>query len=173
MASMVAALTYASSAHRADAAILEHLGVTAQSLKDRFLELLDEDTEAFHHFLAAKRLPKKNSSDRQARDKALLEAAKQMTEVPMETLRLAGELVNIVDEMIEKGMPAALSDATVAALEVQAAALGAYMNVRINLPMVDDHVFVEKTSREAMKIRDEVVRVANELVAETTEKLEA
>ena len=76
-------------------------------------------------------------------------------------------------QVVEKGMPAALSDATVAAAQARAAATGAYLNVQINLPIVDDEAYVAAVFKESKEILDEVTRAAAKIVDGSIKKLEA
>ncbi|RKY76746.1 glutamate formimidoyltransferase, partial [candidate division KSB1 bacterium] len=63
-----------------------------------------------------------------------------------------------------------VSDAGVAALCADTAAVGAYLNVIINLSGIEDAEFSEKIKSEAKKLRDEVKVLVNETI-EITEKI--
>jgi glutamate formiminotransferase/formiminotetrahydrofolate cyclodeaminase len=172
LSAMVAGLTFQSKAHRAEAGMMEDIAVSAQALKSRSLALLDDDAEAFKGFVTARRMPWRSEADRQIRDAAVEKAAKEMIRVPMETLRLTRELVWLAEEVVSRGMPAALSDAAVAAVEADAAAQGALLNVLINLKEGRDAAFVVEVAREARQIAADVKRQASALLAAAQKKLE-
>jgi formiminotetrahydrofolate cyclodeaminase len=65
-----------------------------------------------------------------------------------------------------------LSDAAVAAVQAGAAAVGAHLNVIINLPMVDDDDFATVTAEESKAIAAEVERAVERLVVASKKRLE-
>lgn len=136
LVSMVAALTHGGAADRRDA--LEELGEAAQSLKDRLLVAIDDDSAAFDAIVAARRLPKGTESQRAERDEAILAATRRAIEVPLSVVEAAAELGGLAGRAAALGLPAAMSDVGVAAWCARAAAEGAGLNVRINLPGIPD-----------------------------------
>jgi glutamate formiminotransferase/formiminotetrahydrofolate cyclodeaminase len=117
---------------------MEALGVEAQALKDRFLELVDRDTEAFDAVLAAARLPKKSPEEVRARDAAMETANHRAAEVPLQVVEGAGRALELALAAARDGNPSSVSDAGVAGVAALAAAEGAALNVRINLPSLTD-----------------------------------
>ncbi len=118
-----------------------------------FLDLVDDDTAAFDGIMSAIRLPKGTDVEKSRRLQAINQATLRAIEVPMSTLRTALSAMDVVDQMISDGNPSSVSDAGVAALSMQAAGEGAYMNVLINLQDYDD----EKSSRELKSEADELL----------------
>ena len=74
----------------------------------------------------------------------------------MRTLKLTDELLDLADQVVKKGNVNAVSDAGVAALQAEAAATGAYFNVRINLPQIDDDDYKSRISDEAETLVDTI-----------------
>ncbi len=149
LSSMVAHLTYGKKEYKRYNKIMEDVAVLAQELKTRYLNLIDADTDAFNDFMSAMRLPKKTDEEQRARHNTMQAAAKKMTEVPLTTLRLTIELLQLAEQVVKRGNQNAVSDAGVAAVQAEASALGAYFNVKINLPQIKDDDFVSKTLSEA------------------------
>lgn len=135
---MVVRLTLGKEKHRASWGDLEPLAARLHEARSRLLELVDEDTRAFDAVMAARRLPKESDSDKAARQRAIDAANVLAATVPMQTAFFANEALKTAPAVLEKGNPNAASDAWVAALLLQGAALGALANVRINLPGVSD-----------------------------------
>lgn len=156
LSSMVANLTYGKKEYKRHNIAMEDVAVLAQELKAHYLELIDADTNAFNDFMSAMRLPKKTEDEQQARHLAMQSAAKKMTEVPLTTLRMTNELLELAEQVVKKGNQNAISDAGVAALQAEAAAFGAYFNVKINLPQIQDTDFVNKVTAEAETILKKV-----------------
>lgn len=152
LSSMVANLTYGKKEFRRAEKLMIDLSTRAQALKDRALALIDADTDAFNGFIAAMRLPKTSETDEAARAEAMEEAAQEMTRVPLETLTLAAEAAETADAVLRRGNPSTSSDAGSALAQAEAAALGAYLNVMINLPSVKDRGFTDAAAAEAERL---------------------
>ncbi len=137
LAAMVAALTHggADASRRAE---LESLGGEAQSLKDRLLVAIDDDSAAFDGIVAARRLPKATAAQLAAREAAIVAATRRAIEVPLSVVEAAAALAGLVERAAAIGMAAAMSDVGVAAWCARTAAEGAALNVRINLPGLPD-----------------------------------
>ena len=149
LSSMVANLTYGKKKYRDTWDDMLKVGLEAQKLKYEFLKLIDRDTEAFDRFMAAFKLPKKTEEEKRLRELEIERATKSAIEVPLSTLRLTPEILNLVEILAEKGNKNAISDAGVAALSAYTAAYGAYLNVLINLAGLGDEEYKDKTMEEA------------------------
>ncbi len=136
LVSMVAALTHGGDPQRRPA--LETLGAAAQSLKERLLVAIDEDSAAFDAIVAARRLPRSTEAQRTERDAAIQAATRRAIEVPLSVVEAAANLAELASEAAEIGLSAAMSDVGVAAWCARTAAEGAALNVRINLPGLPD-----------------------------------
>jgi formiminotetrahydrofolate cyclodeaminase len=75
---------------------------------------------------------------------------------------------------VEKGNRNSLSDAGVAALAARTGAEGAYLNIRINLPGIEDKKFSAEILNEAETLRaqvvqhtDETIRLVEKIMAES------
>jgi glutamate formiminotransferase/formiminotetrahydrofolate cyclodeaminase len=151
---MVAALTWAKKGMEEARPTMLDLGATAQSLKQWFLENVDRDTDAFNAVLAARRLPKKSDEQQAIRDAAIERANQHATRVPLEVLGSSVRAAELALRVAREGNPASVSDAGVGGACALAAAQGAALNVRINLPSVTD-----------TKVRDEMAAEMSRLLA--------
>ena len=129
------------------------IAVRAQALKDGFLEAVDRDTRAFNKVMEALRQPKTTAEQALEKDRAVEEATKEATLVPLEVLEKAGEAVVLARNAAAKGNKNSVSDAGVAGLAGQAAGEGAYYNVLINLPGIKDQKFVAGVRRRAEQLK--------------------
>jgi formiminotetrahydrofolate cyclodeaminase len=140
---------------------MEPLRASADALASHFLDLAEQDSEAYNQVLAAYRIPKEKEAQRR---EAIQAALKGATHVPMETLRSAARLVDLIDGAIRKGNPNCLTDAGVSALLIRAAAAGAAYNVRTNLSGIEDREFKSRLSAETSDLTGRIERGLEELV---------
>ena len=136
LSAMVAALTWSKKGLEAERPKMRDVGRRAQTLKDWFMEAVDADTEAFSAVIAARRLPRKTEEERAARDEAIELANQEATRVPLTVLERTLEALDLALVAAERGNPNSVSDAAVAGACALAAAEGAALNVRINLPSI-------------------------------------
>jgi glutamate formiminotransferase/formiminotetrahydrofolate cyclodeaminase len=100
--------------------------------------LIDRDTAAFDEMIAAMRLPQASDAEKQVRTAALQAATLNAILVPMRTMAVALESMEVIAAMAKTGLEASISDAGVGALCARAAVFGAGLNVRINAGSLSD-----------------------------------
>lgn len=142
---------------------MKEKAITAQKLKDEFLQSVDLDTDVFNRFIEALRSPKNSDEQKKARDLAIEEASKEATQVPFDVLKKTIGLLQLAKEVALKGNKNSLSDAGVAGLLAQAAAEGAYYNIQINLPNIQDSKFKTKIRRQAISLKKKSIKIGNDL----------
>jgi len=163
LTAMVAALTWAKKGMEEARPTMRDLGATAQSLKQWFLENVDRDTDAFNAVLAARRLPKKSDEQQTIRDAAIERANQHATRVPLEVLGSSVRAAELALRVAHEGNPASVSDAGVGGACALAAAQGAALNVRINLPSVTDPKVRDEMAAEMSRLLDRAHEVATEV----------
>jgi len=67
-------------------------------------------------------------------------------------MQTAYQSIEVMQAMIEEGLPNSLSDAGVGVLCARTAVIGAYFNVRINAKDIKDKAFVDKILAESKDI---------------------
>ncbi|MFB0506279.1 MAG: cyclodeaminase/cyclohydrolase family protein [Thermodesulfobacteriota bacterium] len=152
LSAMVARLTGGREKFRDAWERMERIKRGSDELAERFLELVQEDTDAYQEVIAALRLPKETEEEKTFRRKALQKALKKASSVPLETLRASERLIQMAKEAVEKGNPNTLTDAAAAVHLAHAAATVASYNVRTNLSSIEDDVFVKSCKREVEEI---------------------
>lgn len=149
LCAMVARLTLGKEKYRGAWEEMERLRDEADSLSSRLMDLVEEDSAAYTKVMAAFQIPKEQQS---AREEAVQSAFKEAASVPMETLRVTAELLDLVKSALNQGNPNCLTDAGVAAQLMRAAANGAAYNVRINLAGIKDPDFRSRLSTETSRL---------------------
>jgi len=136
--SMVSNLTIGKEKYRHLEDDIKLLLQKSESLRAKLEELMEKDVEVFNQLMAIMKLPRNNEEEKKIRNQkmqiALIEAAK----VPLEVARKSKELIDICQEIADKGNKNAISDAGVAVILAEAAFDSAIINVKINLNMIKD-----------------------------------
>src|SRR5262249_28048149 len=148
LAAMVANLTIAKPGFSARYAELDALAVSAQSLKDRLMMAVDEDTQAFNGVIEAMRLPQDTPQQQAARHEAMQAGYRHATEVPMGVARLCREVLDLALAAARCGNDAMITDAGVAGLMALAGLKGALYNARINLKSIKDAAYASGLKAE-------------------------
>jgi glutamate formiminotransferase/formiminotetrahydrofolate cyclodeaminase len=156
LASMVANLPHPKEAYEGVRDELEQVAVRAQELKQQLLDAIDEDTWSFQRLMEA------NKVTGPERTTAVREATIGAASVPLTVTEACPEIVELCAKAREIGLEASASDAGVGATMARACAVGAAMNVRINLmDMADD-----PEARELLKRADGALQRTEERAAE-------
>jgi formiminotetrahydrofolate cyclodeaminase len=156
LSAMVARFTVGREEFRDAWESMEGIKQGADGLAERFLTLVQEDTDAYQEVLAALQLPKKTEKGKALRREAIQKAMKKASSVPLETLRVSEKLIHMAKEVLEQGNPNTITDAGAAVQLAHTAAAVAAYNVRINLSSVKDNVFVEGCKREVEEILERI-----------------
>jgi len=110
----------------------------SEILRADFEELMERDTEAFNQFMAIMKLPKETEEQKEERRKKMQIALIEAANVPLEVARKSLEVLNICQEVANKGNKNVISDAGVGAILAEAALDSAILNVKINLAMIQE-----------------------------------
>lgn len=153
LAAMVANLTVGKKGYEAAWESSSALAGRAQAIKAALMRAVDEDTRAFDDVLAAMRLPKATEAEQKARQSALAAAYEKATAVPLATARHCLQALLLCEEAAASGNRNSASDAGVGALLAKAGLEGAILNVRINLPSVQEGAFKQATLAEIAELQ--------------------
>jgi glutamate formiminotransferase/formiminotetrahydrofolate cyclodeaminase len=135
-----------------------------QAYKNELLFLVDEDTNAFNKIIEGFRLPKTNNEEILIRNKAIEEATKYATEIPLKVMETAYNSIEVLLEMMKNGLQNSLSDGGVGVLCAKTAVTGAYFNVRINAKDIKDKDFADKILAKAAEIYKKTIVLEHEMM---------
>ncbi|MGB2907105.1 MAG: glutamate formimidoyltransferase [Candidatus Aminicenantaceae bacterium] len=165
LSAMVSNLTVGKKEYAAVQDTVTEMAEQGQALKEELLRSIDLDTLAFNHVMDCFRLPKKSHKQKQERADAIESATQEATRIPFGVLQNCVVALKLAKEVALNGNKNSLSDAGVAALTAQAGAEGAYYNVLINLPDIQDQSFVREMETAATALRNEAINLGDEIRA--------
>jgi glutamate formiminotransferase / formiminotetrahydrofolate cyclodeaminase len=144
LVAMVGNLTYKKKEYRDHWVEAERIAFEAHALKDRYAALIDRDTDAFNEMMAAFK-----SED----DARIAGATRKAALVPFEVASLAAKVLPLLERIAMIGNRNAISDAGVAALNLEASFTGAKLNVLINLKDFSDRAFAADLARKLAELQ--------------------
>lgn len=134
---MVVALTSGRPAAADDERELTEIAMGAANCQSELLNLVELDAVAYDGVIRARRLPRATDLERETRAVQVAAATREATRAPLQTARLAEQVLSLAERLAPIGSRNAISDAGVGALLAVAALRGAVLNVQINLPYLD------------------------------------
>jgi len=133
--------------------------------KEKFVELIDKDTEAFNLLMKAYKMSKNTSEELVKRQFEIEKATLGCIKVPLEVSLLGLETIKELGKLIENSNKNTISDQGVSVLMLHSAIEGACMNVLINLPGLEDEKqvndykkIIEDILSESTKIKDQLLK---------------
>lgn len=138
--------------------------VKGQAYKNKLLQLVDEDTNAFNKIIDGFRMPKSTDEEKEARKQAIEKATIYATEIPFQVMETACNSMEVMQAMLKEGMQSSISDAGVGALCARTAVVGAYFNVRINAKDIKDRVFAEAILAKSEVIYNKAIAIEKEVM---------
>lgn len=142
---------------------MQELHQTTASLQAGALGLIQADAEAFKSVGAAYQMPKATEQNKAARNAAIQAALTQAAQPPLQVAELAGQLVQISDELADAGNPNVISDVAVAAAAARAALESAIVNIEVNERDIKD-MEVKQSLKEAVQTAATAIRMTTEII---------
>ena len=150
---MVADLTMGKEKWQSGWDIAEKSAILAVNMLTRAGQLADDDSESFDAVMDSFKLPKQSDEEIESRRSAIRNATLQAAVVPLETARLAHNLLQHLPDLAKFGNANAVSDVGVAGLLASAACKGALFNVDINLASIPEEMGSE-LAKEASELQE-------------------
>ena len=132
----------------------------AEKLRLRFLELVDEDAQAFEPLSQAYAIAKDNPE----RDKILEQALLNACKAPLKMLEQCAEVIKLLEEMSAKGSRLLISDVGCGASLCNAAMESAALNIFVNTSLLKDRNNAAELEAQTDKILNEYSPRASEIV---------
>ena len=171
LASMVGNLTVGKEKFAQHEAEVQELLAKAEALRMKMFLLVNADAEVFNSFMACYRLPKNTDEEKQARNQAIQNAAKEAAEVPLKIAESCLEIMKLAERIAIIGNPGAITDAAVSAIMARAALRSAVYNVVVNLKLIKDEAYnqamyatIEAMQKEAEALEKATLITADEVL---------
>lgn len=136
-------------------------------LRERLLELADEDVRAYSRVSAAFKLPRDTDEQKAVRDAAVEDACKTAADVPRAIAECCDRTIALAAELCDIGNPNLITDIGCAVRLAEAARHCAWLNVAINLVSIKDEAF--KT--EMLEAVEQAGRKSHEIAEATWKKV--
>lgn len=140
-------------------------------LQMEFAALADADAEVFAPLAKAYRMPKGTPEEIAEKDRVMEERLLAASLVPMQIMEKSVELMEILEEMSQKGSAMAISDVGVAIQFARAALLGAVMNVYINTKSMNDRTQADSLNQKADRMVAEGTKRADDIYAQVMKQV--
>jgi methenyltetrahydrofolate cyclohydrolase len=171
LTSMVCNLTIGREQFAAVEGRMKEVLAASETARARLQRLLQDDTTAYSGVLVAYRLPRDTDAQKAARHQAVQDGLIVAADVPLEICRVAVEVCRLAVVAADLGNANAVTDAGIGALLGEAGAVGAALNVRINLGSIEDEDYVRRTGSEIEGLLAEAARLRAEVLATTLAKI--
>lgn len=148
-------------------AALDAARATLLELQRSLLDLVDRDAVAYDLVVAAHRRPKTTDEEKARRAEAIQAAMRAATEVPVETFQACARALSAGRAVATYGNPSASSDVTVGASALNAAMMGALLNVEINIGSLKDTALVERVTADLRAAQNDAAAAAREIFTES------
>lgn len=134
----------------------------AKTLKDRFLELMQEDAESYSALMAAFAMPKETEEEKAVRAAEVQKGLEGCIQSPLALMECAEKGLGLIAAVLGKSNRNAESDLGVAAESFRTAMRNAWLNVRINLRSLKDRSRAAEYESKAKAILERALFTAEE-----------
>lgn len=138
----------------------------SKRLVNQFIELIEEDKDAYEKVIEAIKMPKDTDKAKALRAEALNEAYLYALNVPLKLARACGEGFAPTLLIAQYGNQNAISDSSIGANLLFSALESSIINVKVNIPYIKDEKLVKDALSECDEllkrykpIRDEILRI--------------
>jgi formiminotetrahydrofolate cyclodeaminase len=163
LGSMVAGLTVGRPRYQEVWPEMEEVREQAEEQLLELQELIDRDAGAYNRVMAAMKMPRDDQVQKEQRRQAIQEATLEASRVPLQTLRAAASVADLLQTAADRGNPNCITDAGVGGQLMLAAARGAAFNVRVNLSGLKDEGLVQELKDEVQDLLQQVEAAAGDL----------
>lgn len=151
--------------------ILNEAADKCQEIKNTLVKAVDDDTDAFNDYMAARRLPNKTPEEKKARETAMQNGLKQAVHVPLNTAQLSYQAIEIAQTVAKYGNPNSITDVGVGAQSAYTGVLGGIYNVLINLKDIKDEKFNVEMRKTCIGLKEKAQKKLSEVLEFVESKL--
>lgn len=134
--------------------ILNDAADKCQEIKITLVKAIDDDTNAFNDYMAARRLPNNTPEEKKIREEAMQNGLKQAVRVPLSTANLSYDAIELAEVVAKHGNPNSITDVGVGAQSAYTGVLGGIYNVLINLKDIKDEKFNSEMRNTCAELKE-------------------
>ncbi|MBC8460741.1 MAG: cyclodeaminase/cyclohydrolase family protein, partial [Deltaproteobacteria bacterium] len=157
LSEMVARLTIGKDGYDAFEEDMKKIAKDAADYRNKLIKDIDRDSNAYNNVIASFKLPKATEQEQKNRKRAIQEALKSASLVPLEVAKDAFKIIELAEKVVKYGNENAVTDGAVAVMMARTAVLSALYNVKINLVSIKDKDFIEKVRKEIKHMESEII----------------
>ena len=131
-------------------------------LKERFVDVMNRDSEVFDVLIDSLALPKDSDAQKAIRRGAVQAAFRNCTEVPLAMMEVCMESIDLLSGLVGATNPKVVSDLGIAALTLKTAMQSAWLNVLINLSSLKDKAFADECCKRGETMLAHAIPLAEE-----------
>ena len=166
LSEMVARLTIGKDGYDAFEEDMKKIAKDAADYRNKLIKDIDRDSNAYNNVMAAFKLPKATEQERKKRKKAIQEALKNASLVPLDVAKDAFKIIELAEKVVKYGNESAVTDGAVAVMMARTAVLSALYNVKINLISIKDKGFIEKVRKEIIYMESKIINREREILSD-------
>jgi glutamate formiminotransferase/formiminotetrahydrofolate cyclodeaminase len=129
----------------------------------KLIPMIDADTNAFNDYMTAMKMPKNTDEEKRVRNEKMQEGLKKAIDVPINVMRIADSCWGSLVELAKIGNINSASDLAVGAKSLETGIWGAFKNVEINLPQIEDKKYKDDVLKEANQILERAKKGISEI----------
>ncbi|MBN2097193.1 MAG: cyclodeaminase/cyclohydrolase family protein [Candidatus Omnitrophica bacterium] len=169
--SMVANFTLGKEKYKAVQGEIKEILFSAESLREKLMQLVDQDIVAYKKLSSAYKLPKESTEDKKKRSLAIEQGLKEALGTPLEICKCCHKAVKLCPALAKKGNSNLISDVGVASLLLQSAFESALLNVDINLKYIKQQEFIVEVREIIGPMQKELSAISQEVIKEVKDNL--
>ena len=131
-------------------------------LKERFVDVMNRDSEVFDVLIESLALPKENDAQKAIRRGAVQASFRNCTEVPLTMMEVCLESIDLLTTLVGTTNPNVVSDLGIAALTLKTAMQSAWLNVLINLSSLKDKEYADECCHKGEAMLAHAIPLAEE-----------
>ncbi len=142
----------------------------SESLRLRFMELVDLDVTSYDKVYQAQKLPRETPEEKNVRRGKILEAVKEAAVVPIEICQLSYRALKLCEMMLDKTNVNLVSDLAVSGTLLEGGFKAALINVEINVVDLNDTNFIIEI-RKMLGPMEKEIEIISSSIQERTKKI--
>lgn len=164
LTSMVANLTVGKKKYADVEKDMIDIAVKAETIRQKMLNYIEEDCDAFNIVMDAFKLPKETDEEKNNRTNAIQDGLKKAASVPFEIAETAYEILDLAEFVVLKGNSNAVTDGLISAMTARTAVLAALLNVKINLDSIKDEEFVVDLRKKVIALEQDSINAEKRIL---------